>query len=115
MRNLSATAVPRPVLTRVTAPVHTAALSALTASSFCGVPRSARLKTDEMTAPATNPICTEAVSHAAAVAPMAHSERRPGATAAAENHTHRPSTSTTAMSARCVLACHFIVEFPSGC
>ena len=69
------------------AAVHAAAPSALAASSFCGVTRSARLKTAEMIAPVTNPICTEAVSQTAAVAPMPHSERRVGTTAVAENQT----------------------------
>ena len=54
--------------------------------------RSARFDSAEMTAPATNPICTEAVSQTAAVEPMPHSERRLGTTAVAENQTLRPST-----------------------
>ena len=90
VRNLIGTAAPRPVAKKAIAAVHAAAPSALAASSFCGVTRSARLKTAEVIAPVTNPICTEAVSQTAAVASIPHSARRVGTTAVAENQTLRP-------------------------
>ena len=115
VRNLIGTAAPRPVANKAIAAVHAAAPMALAASSFCGVTRSARLKTAEVIAPATNPICTEAVSQTAPVAPMPHSERRVGTTAVAENQTARPKTSTSATSVRCWLdRDSVIVEFRSG-
>ena len=115
VRNLIGIAAPRPVAKKAIAAVHAAAPSALAASSFCGVTRSARLKTAEVIAPVTNPICTEAVSQTAPVAPMPHSARRVGTTAVAENQTLRPNTSTSATSARCWLVRDsVIVEFRSG-
>src|SRR5829696_7652821 len=115
VRNLSGTAAPRPVAKKAIAAVHAAAPSALAASNFCGVTRSARLRTEEVIAPVTNPICTEAVSQTAPVEPRPHSERRVGTTAVAENQTPRPNTSTSATSARCWLVRDsIIIEFRSG-
>jgi hypothetical protein len=115
VRNLIGTAAPRPVAKKAMAAVHAAAPSALAASSFCGATRSASLKIEEVIAPVTNPICTEAVSQTAAVAPMPHSERNAGTTAVAENQTVRPNTSTSATSVRCWLdRGSVIVEFHSG-
>lgn len=101
VRNLIGIAAPMPVANKVIAAVHAAAPSALAASIFCGVTRSARLKSAEPIAPVTNPICTEAVSQTAPVAPIPHSARNVGTTAVAENQTERLNTSTSAMRARC--------------
>src|SRR5215212_9952323 len=101
---------------QASAAVHPAAPKALAASRFCGVARSARLNSVEMTAPTTNPTCTEAVSQTAAVAPMPHSERRLGTTAVAENQTLSPNTWTSAMSVRWLLIREsMIVQCDSGC
>ena len=101
VRNLSGIAAERLFTNRANRAVHTAAPNALAASRYWGAIRSARLNRVEVTAPATNPICTEAVSQTAAVDPIPHSDRRLGTTAVAENQTHSPSTCTMAMRARC--------------
>ena len=97
MRNLSGIAAARPLTKNASAAVHVAAHRALAVSRYCGLVRSARLNTAEVTAPTTNPICTEAVSQTAAVDPIPHCERRLGTTAVAENQTLRPNTSTSAI------------------
>ena len=80
--------------------MHPAASAALAAISRCGGSRSGRFSAVEASAPTTNPSCTEAVNHTAAVELTAHSPRSAGTTADAENHTDRPSTWTSAISAR---------------
>ena len=86
---------------KASAAVHAAAHAALAASRCCGLTRSARLSTAEVTAPAAKPIWTDAVSHPAAIEPKPHSERRLGTTAVAENQTDNPRIWTSAMRARC--------------
>jgi hypothetical protein len=54
--------------------------------------RSARFDAVDVIAPATNPSCTDAVSHTEAVALMCHASRSAGTTAEAENQTARPSS-----------------------
>src|SRR5215468_586005 len=85
--------------------VQPAAPAAQPATSRCGRIRSAAPNTAEPTAPATNPACTGAVSHAAAPALRCHWPARAGTTAEAENHTAMPSTSTRAMRPRCTSEC----------
>jgi len=101
VRNLSGIAAARLLTKKASSAVHVAAHRALAVSRCCGLVRSARLKTVEVTAPATKPICTVAVSQTAVVDPIPHSERRLGTTAVAENQALRLSTWTSATSARC--------------
>ena len=59
---------------------------------------SARLSKADPNAPATNPICTDIVSHARPASLKLHALVRAGTTAEAENHTAMPSNSASASS-----------------
>ena len=87
MANRSGIAVNGPSANSAMIRVQTAAPPAQPATSRCGGSRSARPRTAETTAPATNPACTGAVSHAAAPALRCHWRVKAGTTAEAENHT----------------------------
>src|SRR5688572_30190121 len=100
VRNRSGTAAAKPSTNNARAKVHAAPAAALAATSRWGGTRSARFSTVAVNAPATNPNCTEAVSHTAAAALSPHSIRRAGTTADIENHTANPKTWTSAIAAR---------------
>ncbi len=102
VRKRSGMAPANPSTVRANTPVQAAASVALPAINRCGLIRSARFNTVEVTAPATKPSCTDAVSQTDAAALICHDSRSAGTTAEAENHTARPSTWTAAISARCM-------------
>jgi hypothetical protein len=75
---------------------------------------SARLTSDEKSAPATKPSCTAIVSQAPAVVPRSHSTRSCGSTADAENQVDIESTSASASRPSDLPAPAFVPARPTG-